>query len=95
MKYDIDISLTEGVCNQTLKNCTSTQAVDILNQCFTINQIDIQLTKYSFYNMMSRPTMAPMLIKYLIKTRQLHITKHINYKLQFPAVMDLEDEDIQ
>jgi len=95
MKYDIDISLTEGVCNQTLKNCNSTQAVDILNQCFTLNQVDLQLTKNTFYNMMSRPSTAPALIKFLIKTRQLHITKHLNYKLQFPAVLDFEDEDMQ
>jgi hypothetical protein len=91
MKYDIVINLTEGVCNQTLKNCNSNQAVDVLNQCFTLNQVDLQLTKNVFYNMMSRPSTAPALIKYLIKTRQLHITKYPNYKLKFSEVMNLED----
>jgi hypothetical protein len=91
MKYDIVLSLTEGVCNQTLKNCTSEQAVDILNQCFTLNDIDIQLSKNTFYNMMSRPSTAPQLIKHLIKTRQIHITKHHNYKLQFPEVIQMEE----
>lgn len=89
MKYDIQLSLTEGVCNQTIKNCTSDQAVDILNQCFQLNDIDIQLTKNSFYNIISRPETAPQLMKYLMKTRQIHITKHHNYKLQFPAVLNM------
>lgn len=91
MKYDIQLSLTEGVCNQTLKNCTSTQAVDILNQCFQLNDIDIQLTKNTFYNIISRPDTAPQLMKYLMKTRQIHINKHLNYKLQFPAVMNMDE----
>lgn len=88
MKYDINVSLTEGVCNQIIKNATSQQAVDILNQCFTLNDIDIQLTKNTFYNIISRPDTAPQLIKYLIKTRQLSIKKHLNHKLQFPAVLE-------
>jgi len=82
MLYDIIIDIFEGNCNQLIVNADIETAINILNTCFVINDIDIYMTKNTFYNIFSRFDKLCHLMQHLIKTRQIVINRKPNFKVR-------------
>ena len=78
MLYDLELNIYNGNNHQVLMNCSTSDAIGILNSCFTIHNIDMVMTKHIFYNLISRPELAPKLIRHLMNSGQLKISKKYN-----------------